>query len=461
MAVGYSWMKGNIMDKRLDLLNREKFIENTIKIINQLSEIKKGCCFAIEGGWGVGKTFVIEEIEEQLKRIRSEESNDDRYFVFHYNCWQHDYYEEPAVAIISAMLASIKKDEVLVNEEAERVIKAGYELVGEELKKIAGLYIENKIGINLISWAEDINNHKEKDQKAEHEFDQMFNFSQTIEKVRKKLQKIAEERTIVLFVDELDRCIPQYAIKVLERLHHIFYGLENIIVIMAIDRNQLEHSVKEMFGENESSIDVERYLKKFIDFSVVLDNGRINESYLEKYQIYFEKFTMEHDGDMKEIYNILSELLADNIDIRSQEKIIEKANMVHSLVRSEKIDISVAIFEIMYEVLKQWKFGDLKYVAVINDGRYISLEERIGKSKINILQSFGEKAYRKIRTGYAHENIIVNCANNNIYGKVFWYFANIFYDQKVPYVDYNDMQEEKKDELEVAKKYCELCEIIK
>ncbi len=256
------------MDKRLDLLDREEFIENVIKIVNQLSEIKRGCCFAIEGGWGVGKTFVIEEIEERLKVLQSEETNSDRYFVFHYNCWQHDYYEEPAVAIISAMLASIREDEVLVNGEAERIIKAGYEFVGEELKKIAGLYIENKIGINLISWAEDIKNNEEINQKAENEFDEMFNFSQTIEKVRKKLQEIAEERTIVLFVDELDRCIPQYAIKVLERLHHIFYGLDNVVVVMAIDRKQLEHSVEEMFGvrKDESSIDIERYLKKFIDF---------------------------------------------------------------------------------------------------------------------------------------------------------------------------------------------------
>ena len=61
------------------------------------------------------------------------------------------------------------------------------------------------------------------------------------------LQEIAEERTNVLVVDELDRCIPQYAIKVLERLHHIFYGLTNVVVVIAMDRNQLEHSVEEMF----------------------------------------------------------------------------------------------------------------------------------------------------------------------------------------------------------------------
>lgn len=411
------------------------------------------------GGWGVGKTFVIEEIEERLRVIQSEETSSDRYFVFHYNCWQHDYYEEPAVAIISAMLASVREDEVLVNGEAERIIKAGYEFVGEELKKIAGLYIENKIGINLISWAEDIKKNKEINQKAENEFDVMFNFSQTIEKVRKKLQEIAEERTIVLFVDELDRCIPQYAIKVLERLHHIFYGLDNVVVVMAIDRKQLEHSVEEMFGarKDESSIDIEKYLKKFIDFSMVLDNGTINESYRKKYKVYFDKFVIENEQDAEEITNILSKLFA-AIDIRRQEKIIEKANMVHSLVCNEKLDISVLVFEILYEVLKIWKFGDLKYVAVINDGRYTDIEKRIG-NKMDILKSFVDQAYINVKDyGYQYS---VKGVKDNLYGKVFWYFANIFYGEQVPYVEYNECMHGVKGELEVARKYCEFCEMVK
>lgn len=108
------------MNKRLDLLGREKFVGNVIRIVNQLSAIRRGCCFAIEGGWGVGKTFVIEVIEERLKVIQSERTNGDRYFVFHYNCWQHDYYEEPAVAIISAMLASIKDDEAFFSKDMDK-----------------------------------------------------------------------------------------------------------------------------------------------------------------------------------------------------------------------------------------------------------------------------------------------------------------------------------------------------
>lgn len=446
------------MDKRLDLLNREEFVENVIKIVNQLSDIQRGCCFAIEGGWGIGKTFVIEEIEERLKVLQSEETNSDRYFVFHYNCWQHDYYDEPAVAIISAMLASIRDDEAVLSKNIDNTIKAGYELAKEKFKEIAGLYIENKIGIDLISLADKTKENKDKIEDAEREFDEMFNFSLTIEKVRNKLQEIAKERTIVLFVDELDRCIPQYAIKVLERLHHIFYDLRNIIVVLAIDRNQLEHSVEEMFGKGQSSVDIEKYLKKFIDFSVVLDNGVLNESYREKYKVYFDKFMVEQEGDKEEITNILSKLFP-TIGIREQEKLMEKANMVHSLVCNETMDISVLVFEVMYEVLKIWKFGDLKYVAVINDGENPDISERIG-AKMGILKKLVSLAYEEIELEGNPDGKIKK-VENDLYGKVFWYFANIFYDGYVPYKDFRGYMEHKKVELKVVKKYCEFCEMIK
>lgn len=454
------------MNKRIDLLNREEFVENVIKVVNQLSELEKGCCFAIEGSWGIGKTFVIEKIEKRLKLIQLKKTNSDRYFVFHYNCWQHDYYEEPAVAIISAMLASIKQDEVMINEEVEGVIKAGYESVGAELKKIAGLYIENKIGINLISWADKIKDKKDKTENSEQKFDKLFNFSQTIEKVREKLQKIAKERTAVLFVDELDRCIPQYAIKVLERLHHSFYGLENIVVVLAIDRKQLEHSVEEMFGarKDELSIDVEKYLKKFIDFSMVLDNGRMDVSYWKKYGFYFNKFKVKSSYDVIAINNILPRLFK-GTDIRRVEKIIEKASMVHSLVCNEKMDSSVLIFEVMYEVLRLWEFGDLQYVAVINE-RYDEIEKKMDEEKIEFLKLFANEAYEYAYNFSEYDDTIgetEDCINvqNNLYGKVFWYFADIFYDNQVPYVDSEGYMDSVKDELEVARKYCEFCEIVK
>ena len=367
------------MNKRLDILNREKFIKNVIRIVCQLSENKKGCCFAVEGGWGIGKTFVVEEIEEQLSILQSEETPKERFVVFHYNCWQYDYYEEPAIAIISAMRDSIIVKRKIADGKVENTFRAGCKLAGEKLEEIVGFYIENKIGVNLVEWVQEIIEKKENIDAAGRGFDKLFSFNQTIEKVRKDLRDIAQEQTVVLVVDELDRCIPQYAIKVMERLHHIFYGLDNIVVIMAIDRRQLEHSVEEMFGvaKDSSSIDVEKYLKKFIDFSMILDNGVVNADLPEKYGFYFDRFAGKEE-DIKKLCQMWS-ILFYGIDIRRQEKIIEKANIVHSLVCNEKADISVLVFEMIYEVLKLLKFDDMKYVVTVNEEKYTGMETALGK----------------------------------------------------------------------------------
>lgn len=446
------------MNDRIDLLNREDFIENVITIVNQLSENKKGCCFAIEGGWGIGKTFVIEEVEEKLKLIQSEETNDDRYFVFHYNCWQYDYYEEPAVAIISAMLASIQKDSILVNDVADDAVSAAWDILKEKLSEIAGAFIENKIGVNLISVAEDIEKKRDEKKKSAFKFDELFNFSQTIEKVRKKLQEITQERTIVLIVDELDRCIPQYAIKVLERLHHIFYGLENVVIIMAIDRKQLEHSVEEMFGaKNDSgSMDIEKYLKKFIDFSMVLENGKINDSLREKYAFYFDRFTVEED-DAKDANDILSMLFSE-MDIRRQEKLIEKANLVHSIVSKCRMDISVLVFEVMYEVLRLWGVDNNSMSQTVLRGCFETT--RIGVNEEKVLSHIVEGGYKESITP---EGERIRDIDYNLYGNVYWYFIKLFYkrDKVYRYAYRDSMHEHLRMELMTVKRYCELCDIVK
>lgn len=98
-------------------------------------------------------------------------------------------------------------------------------------------------------------------------YDQYFGFREAIETVRNGIKEIANDQTVVIIVDELDRCLPTYAIKVLERIHHIFNGLENVVVIIAMEKKQIENSLHQIYGEG---MDVDQYLKKFIPFSVKL-----------------------------------------------------------------------------------------------------------------------------------------------------------------------------------------------
>ena len=54
--------------------------------------------------------------------------------------------------------------------------------------------------------------------------------------------ELAETHTLVIVVDELDRCLPDYAIKILERLHHLFADVNGTILILRSDSHSGEES---------------------------------------------------------------------------------------------------------------------------------------------------------------------------------------------------------------------------
>ncbi len=80
----------------------------------------------------------------------------------------------------------------------------------------------------------------------------------------KVLAKAVRDETgfpLVFIVDELDRCRPTFAVEVLERIKHLF-NVPNIVFVIAVDRTQLEKSLKTVYGD----IDVTNYLHRFFDF---------------------------------------------------------------------------------------------------------------------------------------------------------------------------------------------------
>ena len=115
-----------------------------------------------------------------------------------------------------------------------------------------------------------------------HPYDAYFGLNKVMNKLKDLLQSLASEYMIVFLVDELDRCLPEYAIKVLERLHHLTEGKSDIITIISIDKEQLLSSIKRIFGFNNPA----RYLEKFINFEVKLDYGIVSDTISEKYADY-------------------------------------------------------------------------------------------------------------------------------------------------------------------------------
>ena len=136
--------------EKLDILGRDEFVDNLFRLIENISDNKSNCCFALNGTWGCGKSFVLDMLEERLNPIQSEETNTDRYFVIRYNFWKYDYYEEPIVAIVAALLKAIERKINLLDncEEKSRIIGM-LKAATTEFLSIANDAISEKYGINI------------------------------------------------------------------------------------------------------------------------------------------------------------------------------------------------------------------------------------------------------------------------------------------------------------------------
>lgn len=104
-------------------MDRQSFINQLIDITETLSENKKNSCYAITGSWGCGKSFVLDMYEDQITQIQTSETTMGKYLLFHYNCWQYDYYSEPLIAIIASILDAINDQTDLLSEETREFLK--------------------------------------------------------------------------------------------------------------------------------------------------------------------------------------------------------------------------------------------------------------------------------------------------------------------------------------------------
>lgn len=281
-----------------DYLGRGYYISQIESLLNVISNNTSSGCIAIKGRWGVGKTFLLNKLE---KSLLSHNSDENKYTVIRYNCWQHDYYDEPLVSLVTALFDHIHNNQLVDIDELKKVRTLFFKALADFAKCQTGLEYREYL------------NFEEENKK---EYDSNYSLKNQVEEVRKLIVEVSQKSTIVLLVDELDRCLPEYAIKVLERLHHIFCDIDGFITIIAVDGNQLENSVKKIYGDK---VDYDQYIRKYIDFNIELSVGNFDNQMISSVMNLSDS---DISDDIREyLQNVISK---SKIDIRNIEKISHK-----------------------------------------------------------------------------------------------------------------------------------------
>ena len=353
---------------RNDFLTRQPYLDFLKSIIANRSNNSSGYYFAIDGEWGCGKTWILTKLECQL-----EENSDIKYLIFHYNAWKNDFYDEPLVAILSVMIEKLNQvtsqkslyeaaiDELLRHVSADLLTLVSG-IVKEVTKIDAEKIIRRKKGF--------FRRIKENKKLTAKDINTLVPLQHTLQEVRNNLKKLCEKFHIILIVDELDRCLPEYAIKVLERLHHVCNEMP-VIQILAINKKNLADSISSVFGKNfynsQYSVELtnqfaESYLQKFVDAIILLPNGH-PDSKLEILNGLEEKYNpyIRPDNIGRPFINLDETFIADcissimnGVECRLQEKIFKQVSLCHELTLKSNITIDeerITYAFLIYELL--------------------------------------------------------------------------------------------------------------
>lgn len=286
-----------------DALDRKFCAETLTKFLeNQTAALTIG----VNGAWGTGKTFFLRRWEQSLKK--------SGYEVVYFNAWKDDCLDDPLIAIVGQLLMALK--EIGLRGLCLDVKKSAGALVKNTFLSFLNGVIEKGCGIDFSkvikeSW----------DKGTGTAFDEYISQTEARDDFRKKLQTLANKvyeetgKPLIYIVDELDRCRPDFAVKVLERIKHLF-DIDHVIFVLGIDREQLGYVIQSVYG----NIDVENYLHRFIDFDVHLPHANQDRFFYklwEKYKLP-EHLTQKANsyppnaGDIREgeaVYSFMADLL--------------------------------------------------------------------------------------------------------------------------------------------------------
>lgn len=245
--------------------------------VNILDDIDDACSISIDGQWGSGKTFYIKQAKmiidsmnqqsgfyekEEAKKIRlvwgkcnPQKKEIQPMITAYYDAWLHDNEDDPILSLVYEIMKENKENISVDNQ------KNWGEILASIADEISGRSVSNILktfkGKDLFE--------KQKEEATVYSIVQDFFASLLPERGNR----------LVVFIDELDRCSPVYAIKLLERIKHYFL-YDNVIFVFSLNAKELQHTIQKCYGDEFNAC---RYLDRFFDIRIEMPPADLKKFY--------------------------------------------------------------------------------------------------------------------------------------------------------------------------------------
>ena len=360
-----------------DIIKRNDTLKKFISILYSLDDNN---IISLNGEWGSGKTFFVKQIEKVISNLNGNVDKEITDFIddfknkelkdinmqgkmetIYFNAWEYDSSQDPLIALIYSIIAnnSELKDMVQIREK-----------IGDKIARIiSGLnfgasFFDGKVSVE----------YQHNYRKNKNITDEIVSMEQIKGVFNQLLQDIMAEKVekLVIFIDELDRCNPSFAVKVLERVKH-FFDDERFIFVFSVNLNELQYTIKKFYGEG---IDGYAYLDKFFDLSFSLPRIDLNK-YINSKGIIIAGEVYYLDGVPTEMCKIY------NFSLRQCNRYLKLISLVIKKLKESNRNILAS--HVLFPILLAIKIKDLNlYTSIANGDGESELKDIILKSNVLI-----------------------------------------------------------------------------
>jgi hypothetical protein len=333
--------------ERDDAFRRKPFVESIMKLIGEWGkDVFSGddsLSVSIDSPWGTGKSAML----AMWMNYINESPKYSRYKVIYYNAWQNNYFNDAFRPLLYELQNSGDGPQI----EAFR--KTGIEMaaaLAEGDSDILRLMANRAAGEGAGYFGS---------------FRKINQMSEAFAKAFGRL--VPANGRMLVFVDELDRCRPNFAIETLELIRH-YMSVPNAVFVFTVDLAQLTQLVRSVYGFDT---DAWGYLRRFFNISFRMPMPEVTK-YVENllYKAINNSDALKEVkfarvmADMYTYFGLhirdVEKITTNFIVFYSMNKIVNDSNKPHSLVR-------LGVY--LYFMILKYKYPEV-YKGILDKGGY-------------------------------------------------------------------------------------------
>jgi hypothetical protein len=323
-----------------------------IVLTDLVKNFNEGFVLAIDSEWGTGKSTFVKMWKQHLEN--------NEFKTLYFNAWENDLENDVLVTLISELKElSSSKTEVAFKNVLSKAAPLAKSLALGLFKTQVEKYVGNELAKELLNQTSSTIADS-----LQAQIDNYTERKKSIKEFQKSLEKFVSstsgDKPVVFIIDELDRCRPNYAVDLLEKIKHLFY-VPGIVFVLSIDKIQLGNAIRGVYGSD--LIDATEYLRRFIDidYSLPEPDIKIFTKYMYDYFGFDEFFSEQQRLQYRELQNDKSNFIDfatslftyERLTLRVQEKIFAHARLALTQFTANNYVVPSLFILLIYIKLKQ------------------------------------------------------------------------------------------------------------